>query len=93
MVIPAAGVAVVVVALLIALEPQQVRHPAAHVVQPLALRHLPEREMTPTLGSYRMLANRSLDVLDQELTSEAQTGVAGAPIYKVSNLSRAMAAD
>jgi hypothetical protein len=91
--LPIAGVMAAIVMLLITSAQQHVRPPVARVVEPIALAEKPVNEVTPTFGNYRMLANRSLDALDQELTREAQASLAGASTYTASNLAQVIATD
>src|ERR1017187_6423266 len=53
--------------------------------QPVPAQHL-ERDLQPTFSNYRMVANRSLDKLDELLTSQANKNLPSAPIYTASTL-------
>ena len=88
-----AGVIAVLVAVLIALAPQRRQPSVARVVEPVAATTKAATEVSPTLGNYRMLVNRSFDALDQELTREEEARPAGAPVYTMSSMSRVMTAD
>lgn len=87
------GVAAAVFAVLIALAPQRRQLSVARVVEPVAATTKTATDVSPTLGNYRMLVNRSFDALDQELTREEETSPAGAPVYTMSNMARVMTAD
>jgi hypothetical protein len=50
-------------------------------------------EQTPTLGTYRDLANNSWDALDRELTREAAATPSGPPVLAASSLARVISAD
>jgi anti-sigma factor RsiW len=50
-------------------------------------------EEAPTFGAYRMLANRSWEALDRELTREASTAPSGTTIYAASSLTMSTGAD
>jgi len=91
--LPIAGVMAVMVALLITSAQRSERPPVASVTQPIATAKMPVKEVAPTFGNYRMLANRSLDALDQELTREAQASLAGASTYTVSSMAQVIATD
>jgi len=88
-----AGVVLGVLTVMLALEPQRGRRTVPSAVGPIVSTARPVEDLVPTFGSYRMLANRSLDALDQELTKEGKVGSAGAPTYTASSLTRAIAAD
>ncbi|HZQ47602.1 MAG TPA: zf-HC2 domain-containing protein [Verrucomicrobiae bacterium] len=91
---PVVGVVVVVIAVLIALGPHQGRQIVPRVIGPMVSKVESAKDLTPSFGSYRMLADRSLEALDQELTKEAEDeGSPGAPIYTTLSMARAIAAD
>ncbi|EEF57166.1 hypothetical protein [Pedosphaera parvula] len=52
-----------------------------------------EVEVEQTFGSYRMLANRSLDLLDQELTAEAKKSPVNTQTYTLSSLAKVIGTD
>ena len=52
-----------------------------------------ESDFEPTISNYQMVANRSLDKLDDLLTRQANRNPSPIPIYTVSTLTRAAAAD
>lgn len=91
--LPIAGVMVVMVGLLITSGHRQAEEPMAQVVEPVAAANKPVKEVAPTFGNYRMLANRSLDALDQELAREAQASLAGASTYTASSMAQVIATD
>ena len=49
--------------------------------------------VSPTFGNYRMLADRSFEALDQELSREAAAAPASAPVYTVASITRTMGLD
>ena len=91
--LPIAGVMAVMSGWLITSSHRQAGQPVAQVVEPMAAAKKPVNEVTPTFGNYRMLANRSLDALDQELTREAQASLAGASTYTAASMAQVIATD
>src|SRR5206468_385337 len=76
------GMAAVLIALFLIATPH--RKPAEVAQSTNRVRPVPvtrEVEVEPTFGSYRMLANRSLDLLDQELTAEAKQSPVNTQTY------------
>jgi len=89
-----AGTAAVLVALLLISTPH--RKPAAVEQSANPIRPVPitrELRVEPTFGSYRMLANQSLDLLDQELTAEAKKSPVNTQTYSLSSLAEVIATD
>ena len=52
-----------------------------------------KHQLPPTISTYQMIANRSLDKLDEHLASEGNRNPPPAPVYTVSSLSRAALSD
>jgi len=48
-----------------------------------------KRNLSPTISNYQMIANRSLEKLDEHLTNEGNRNPQPTPVYTVSSLSRA----
>jgi predicted anti-sigma-YlaC factor YlaD len=91
---PVAGVVVLgVFVVIIALGLQRERQTVPRAVGSIASAVKPSKDPAPTFGSYRMLADRSLDALNQELTKEAEAGSPGPPTYTALSLARAITAD
>jgi hypothetical protein len=83
------AVAAVVITLLLVVRPPAgsgLRESAINSVKamPPAKRNLP-----PTISNYQMIANRSLETLDEHLTSEGNRNPPPAPVYTVSSISSA----
>jgi len=52
-----------------------------------------ESDFEPTISNYQMVANRSLDKLDELLTRQANSNHSPVPIYTLTTISRAAASD
>jgi anti-sigma factor RsiW len=75
---PAMGMALVIMAVLLPMKPANELKLAARTAKPVVSNPPLKSEPASTLGSYRLLANRSLDALDAKLTSEAETSSSSA---------------
>src|SRR5579859_7684350 len=78
---PPAAVAVTLVAAWLAVSASHNRHNTAHPTRPIAF--IPDMPKTTVLNfaTYRILASRSPEALDQEMAREAACGSSDAPIY------------
>ncbi len=92
-VMPAAGVALGVFLVMTVLGPQKGKRTNAPMTGSIASIKEPAKDVAPTFGNYLMLANHSLDALNQELTKEADAGSAGMPIYKALMVGQAITTD
>ena len=92
-VLPVIGVAAVVIAAWSMFAPRQrVARPAPAQVQ-AAIAPKPEQELPPTISNYQMVANRSLEELDELLTRQGNRNPPPIPLYTASTLTRAIASD
>ena len=74
-----------------------VRHPDVSTaprpsVHPLPT-HTSKPELEPTISNYQMVANRSLEQLDELLTHQGNKGPSPAPVYTASSFAHAQAPD
>jgi len=91
--LPAIGAtALVIAALFIVLRPPAASPPVSSVKQALPASS-PKTDPAPTLATYQMVANRSLDKLEELLTREGNRNPSPAPIYTASTLSLLNASD
>jgi hypothetical protein len=84
--------AIVIMALLLFVRRPDVPSPASTGAQP-ALTSKAASDLDPTISNYRIIANRSLEKLDEILTKQGNRNPAPLPIYTASILPRADAAD
>jgi anti-sigma factor RsiW len=92
-VMPVAGVALGVFVVLTHLEQLRGKRTISPTVVSVVSTAKPTMDLAPTFGTYRMLADRSLDELNQELTKEAEVSSPGMPTYTALSLGRAITAD
>jgi len=92
-VLPVIGAAVVVIAALsLFVQRPGIPLPAPTVAQPVLKPNL-KRDFDPTFSNYQMVANRSLEELDELLTRQGNRNPPPIPIYTASTLPRANAPD
>jgi len=90
-VLPVIGAAVVVIAALsLFVQRPGIPLPAPTVAQPVLKPNL-KRDFDPTFSNYQMVANRSLEELDELLTRQGNRNPPPIPIYTASTLPRANA--
>lgn len=92
-VLPALGAAALVIAMLSILVRQSVVSPPAPIGVQAVLTPVPKSDLAPTIANYQRVANRSLDELDELLTTQANRHPPPAPIYTASMFALANAAD
>jgi anti-sigma factor RsiW len=80
--------AAVVTALLFVLRPPGGSSPSSSPVKSVTAMPRAERDLPPTISNYEMIANRSLERLDEFLTTEGNRNPPPAPVYTASVLSR-----
>jgi anti-sigma factor RsiW len=91
--LPVAGaVAAIVITLMLVVRPPAGSSPRESSINSAALPPA-KRNLPPTISNYQMLANHSLEKLDEHLTSEANRNLPPAPVYTVSSLSHAALSD
>jgi anti-sigma factor RsiW len=89
---PAMGMALVIMAVLLPIRHANELKLAAQMAKPVVSKPPLKSEPTSTLGSYRLLANRSLEALDAKLTSEAETSSSSAYSYPTPRMADMFAA-
>jgi hypothetical protein len=91
--LPVVGaVAAVVITLLLIVRPPAGSAPRESSVNSAAMPP-GKRDLPPTISNYQMIANHSLEKLDEHLTSEGNRNLPPAPVYTVSSLSHAALTD
>jgi anti-sigma factor RsiW len=91
--LPVSGAAAaMVIALLIVVRPPG-SSPSRSPITSVTTRLPSKGELPPTISNYRMVANRSLEKLDELLRSEANRNPPPAPVYTASSLSRTTISD
>jgi hypothetical protein len=94
MALPVIGAAAAVVtALLLAVRPPAGSSPSPSRITSVTAMPPAKGELPPTISNYRMVANRSLERLDELLRSEGNRNPPPAPVYTASSLSRATYSD
>jgi negative regulator of sigma E activity len=92
MALPVIGAAAAVVTALLLV----VRPPAGSSLAPIkSATAMPpaKRDLAPTISNYQMIANHSLEKLDEVLTTEGNRNSSPAPVYTVSSFARAALSD
>jgi hypothetical protein len=88
--LPAIGAAAAVLtALLLVLRPPVGSSPSPSPIKSVTAIPSARRDLAPTISNYQMIANRSLERLDEVLTTEGNRNPPPAPVYTASSLSRA----
>jgi anti-sigma factor RsiW len=87
------ALAVVIVAAMFVLTARRSGQSVPNTNQLVSSSTQPASETAPTFGNYRMLASRSWEALDRELTREASTAQSGAPVYAASSLAMSTTAN
>jgi len=90
--LPVVGAAAAVVTALLLV----VRPPAGSSLAPIkSATAMPpaKRDLAPTISNYQMIANHSLEKLDEVLTTEGNRNPPPAPVYTVSSFARATLSD
>jgi len=85
--------AAVVTALLLVLRPPAGSLPSPSPIKSVTAMPPAKRDLPPTISNYQMIANRSLESLDELLTTEGNRNPPPAPVYTASSLSRATFSD
>jgi hypothetical protein len=81
--------AAVVTVLLLVLRPPAGSSPSVSPIKSVTAMPPAKRDLPPTISNYQMIANRSLERLDDVLTTEGTRNPPPAPVYTASSLSRA----
>ncbi len=78
--------AALAIMLYLSIAPPRHRNPAV-ATRPAQVASAPlnPSELAPTLANYQMLANKSLDALDELLTRQAEKGLPKVPVYALSS--------
>jgi hypothetical protein len=88
--LPVVGAAAAVVtALLLVLRPPAGSSPSPSPIKSVTAMPRAERYLPPTISNYQMIANRSLEKLDELLITEGNRNPPPAPVYTASSLARA----
>ncbi len=82
-----------VTALLLVLRPPGGSSPSPSPMKPVTTLPSAKRDLPPTISNYQMIANRSLESLDELLITEGNRNPPPAPVYTASSLSRATFSD
>ena len=85
--------AAIVAALLLVVRPPAGSSPSPPPIKSATAMPPAKRDLPPTISNYRMIANRSLDSLDELLTAEGNRNPPPAPVYTASSPSRAALSD
>jgi len=92
--LPVVGAAAAVVtALLLVVRPPAGSSPSPAPMKSATAMPPAKGDLPPTISNYRMIANRSLERLDELLTTEGNRNPPPAPVYTASSLSRATFSD
>ncbi len=91
--LPVLGVAALVIATLSILLRQPVVSPPTPIPVQAVFPPGPKSDPAPTIANYQMVANRSLDELDELLTRQANRNLSPSPIYTASMFALASASD
>ena len=92
-VLPVAGATAVVIAALSVFEPRSgVLSPAPTVAQAVVAPNVKD-DLDPTISNYQMVANRSLEELDELLTRQGNRNPPPTPLFTASTLPRANVSD
>jgi hypothetical protein len=92
-VLPVIGAAAAVIAVFSVFEPRPGVHlPATSGVQ-VVLTPGVKKDLEPTLSNYQLVANRSLEELDELLTRQGNRNPPPTPLYTASTLARANGSD
>jgi len=86
-------VAAIVTASLLLLRPTDGSSPSPSPIKSVTATPPVKRDLSPTISNYQMIANRSLDSLDELLTTQGNRNPPPAPVYTASSLSRATFSD
>lgn len=82
--LPATAALVIAIFALVALRQHPVVSPPAPPTVQIASASSPESELAPTIANYQMVANQSLEKLDELLTRQGNKRLPPAPIYTAS---------
>jgi len=92
--LPMIGATVVVIAaLLLFVRPAGLRSPSMPVEKQAVVTPAPDSDLDPTISNYQVVANRSLEKLDELLTRQVNRNVSPSPIYTASSLAHASSLD
>jgi hypothetical protein len=90
--LPVTAAALVIFGLSIMERPREIHLTPQPVVQPVAKANV-QTDVEPTISNYQMIANHSLEKLDELLTRQASKNPPATPIYTASTLTQASAVD
>jgi anti-sigma factor RsiW len=94
MALPVIGAAAAVVtALLLVVRPPAGSSPRSSPIKSAAAMPPAKRDLPPTISNYQMIANHSLEKLDEVLTTEGNRNPPPAPVYTVSSFAHATLSD